>query len=591
MKDRGFGLDYYDPMISKQRFAALLLFAFLAAQAQPRQPEESAPTSSMDSALFYQLLLGELNLQGNDPGAAFSLLLDAARKTSDTRLFKRAIEIALQSRAGESALQAARAWRQAEPNSREANRYILQIVIALNRLPEVVDPIKREIKLTPADEREDVINSLPRYFARASNKKQAASLLEQALADQLQAGSAAVAAAAWTSVGRLRLDAKDSKGALEAARKGHLAQPRAEGPVLLALLLIDPARPQAEALARKYLESGQVRPELRLEYARRLLEGQRTKEAFEQTRMINDQDPGFAEAWLIRGILELENNALEPAEQSLKRYVDLMSPSPSSRDGEQNRGLVQAYLSLSLIAEKRSDMRAANEWLSRITNPQDAVRVQSRRANLLASQGRLEEGRKLLQALPERTPEQARAKINAEIQLLREYKQYQPAYDMLVQATRNLPDDHELLYDLATLAEKLGRPEEMERILRNVMALKPDYAHSYNALGYSLADRALRLDEARELIAKAMALMPGDPYIADSLGWLEFRSGNKAQARRILEEAFKKRPDAEIAAHLGEVLWSMGEREKALAIWREGSALNAANETLLETLKRLDIKL
>jgi tetratricopeptide (TPR) repeat protein len=139
------------------------------------------------------------------------------------------------------------------------------------------------------------------------------------------------------------------------------------------------------------------------------------------------------------------------------------------------------------------------------------------------------------------------------------------------------------------LAEKLNRIEEMEKLLRQVMQLKPDYHAAYNALGYTLADRGLRLPEAKQLIQKALEYAPADPYIQDSLAWVEFRMGRTQEAARIIEAAYKAKPDAEIAAHYGEILWSLGERDKARAIWREGLQLNADNDTLLETLKRLQV--
>jgi tetratricopeptide (TPR) repeat protein len=140
------------------------------------------------------------------------------------------------------------------------------------------------------------------------------------------------------------------------------------------------------------------------------------------------------------------------------------------------------------------------------------------------------------------------------------------------------------------LAEKLGDLDDMERLLRRVIAAKPDYHHAYNALGYSFADRNVRLQEGKQLIQKALEYAPGDPFISDSLGWVEFRLGNQAEALRILDTAYKARPDPEIAAHLGEVLWTMGQRERAQAVWKEGLLLNAENETLQETLKRLRVK-
>ena len=196
------------------------------------------------------------------------------------------------------------------------------------------------------------------------------------------------------------------------------------------------------------------------------------------------------------------------------------------------------------------------------------MQAQTRRASILASQGKLPEARQLIKSLPERNPGDARLKVLAEVGLLRDLKQYQ-----------------------AMMAEKIGNLGEMERLLKRVIAAKPDYYNAYNALGYSLADRNIRLPEARELIRKALEYVPADPFIQDSLGWVEFRLGNLAEAVKIFEIAFKAKPDSEIAAHFGEVLWVSGQRDRAMTIWREGQLLNPENETLLETLKRLRVKL
>ena len=174
--------------------------------------------------------------------------------------------------------------------------------------------------------------------------------------------------------------------------------------------------------------------------------------------------------------------------------------------------------------------------------------------------------------------------------MLRDQKLYSAAYEMLSDAIQRDPSDLDLAYDQAMVAEKLGRIVDMERLLRAVMAGRPDYHHAYNALGYSLAERNQRLPEARQLILKALEYAPGDPLISDSLGWVEFRMGNLPEAARILQEAFKAKPDPEIAAHLGEVMWTMGRRDHAITIWKEGMALGADNETLLETLKRLRVR-
>ncbi|MEK9952782.1 MAG: tetratricopeptide repeat protein [Curvibacter sp.] len=578
-------------MSPRLRLFPLLLAVALAAHAQ--QPDASAPSpppvnSALDGELFYQLLLGEFSTQRGDAGVGYSLMLDAARKTNDARLYQRAVDIALQARAGESALQAARAWRQAQPGSRDANRYVLQILIGLNRLGEIVEPLKREVALAEARERNLTLITLPAYFARTQDKALAADLLEQALGEHL--GSSQTGAAAWSAVGRMRLEAGNPAGALEAARRGQGLDARAEGPVLLALTLMSPQQPGAEAIVRRYME-GRPQPAVRLAYARALLDAQRYAEAGQQVQTVTTEKPDQAEAWLIRGTLELQDNRLDAAEKSLQQFLELMQ----SRRGalgveEPNRALAQAYLSLAQIAEQRKDFRQAEAWLARISSPEDLVRTQSRRAGILARQGKINEARELIRNLPERSPADARVKLSTEVQLLRDNKLYAQAYELLAEVTKREPRDYDLLYDQATLAEKLGRTDEMERILRRIIAEKPDYHHAYNALGYSLADRNVRLAEARKLILKALEFAPDDPFITDSLGWVEFRQGNKAEALRVLQKAYRARPDAEIAAHLGEVYWSLGQREQALSVWREGLQLNPENETLVETLKRLRVK-
>jgi tetratricopeptide (TPR) repeat protein len=568
---------------------ALFLLALAAGHAQTPAASTPAATTAtataLDAQLFYQLLLGEINARGTEPAAGYALVLDAARKTNDPALYQRAVDLAFQARSGDAALAAARAWKQAHPNSREANRYVLQILVALNRVAESAEPLKSDIALTEPKDRNAVLGVIPRSYARVSDKKLAATVVEQALAEHM--ANPATGAAAWSSVGRLRLAAGDTAGALEAARRGQAVNARSEGPALLALELMEPKQPQAEAIVRKYID-GKPLPELRMGYARALLDVQRYAEAAAQLQVVTAEKPDFPEAWLVQGTLQVQDNQVNAAETSLKRYVELAH---GQRAGEErSRGLAQAYLALSQIAEKRKDYTLAGAWLDKIENSQDLVSAQNRRASILARQGKLDEGRKLLRGLPERTPADARMKLMAEVNLLRESKQFKPAYDLLAEAAAKDPRDTDLLYDQAMLAEKIGSLSEMERLLRQVIAAKPDHHHAYNALGYSFAERNIRLSEGKQLIQKALEYAPGDPFISDSLGWVEFRMGNKAEALRVLETAYRSRPDAEIAAHLGEVLWSMGQRDRAQAIWKEALLLNSDNETLQETLKRLRVK-
>jgi tetratricopeptide (TPR) repeat protein len=300
---------------------------------------------------------------------------------------------------------------------------------------------------------------------------------------------------------------------------------------------------------------------------------------------------------LTLGALQLDLRQTQAAEQSLQRFVQLVQAQPAPPHGADNddeddaatpdQGLTQAWLLLAQAAEQRGDYAAAEAWLARIDNPRRALEVQTRRAVLMARQGRVTPARELVRSVPEPSTVEARAKLLAEAQVLREVKQWSEAYAVLDSANRRFPDDADLLYEQAMMAEKINQLESMEALLRRVMALKPEHAHAYNALGYSLADRNLRLEEAKILIERALQLTPGDPFITDSLGWVQFRLGNREEALRLLQQAYKARPDAEIAAHLGEVLWALGRQDEARRIWAEAASRDAANDVLRETLVRL----
>lgn len=288
----------------------------------------------------------------------------------------------------------------------------------------------------------------------------------------------------------------------------------------------------------------------------------------------------------MQAALHLQDEQLAQSEASLQQFTAALQASSQSR-----LGMTPAYLLYAQIAEKRGDFDTAEGWLRRIDTEPDLFNAQIRRAALWARQGKLTQARALLHTVPTRTPEEERIKLMAEIQFLRDASQYSEALALQEQAVAQFPDDNDLLYDHAMLADKAGQPNTMERLLRQLIARQPDYHHAYNALGYSFAERGIRLKEAKELIEKALTFAPEDPLITDSLGWVEFRLGNRAEALRLLEWAYQKRPDADIAAHLGEVLWSMGQHDRAKAFWKEGQKINASNQTLRETLKRLDVNL
>ncbi|MEO8631421.1 MAG: tetratricopeptide repeat protein, partial [Betaproteobacteria bacterium] len=214
------------------------------------------------------------------------------------------------------------------------------------------------------------------------------------------------------------------------------------------------------------------------------------------------------------------------------------------------------------------------------------VAAQARYAFLLGRQNKVAEAREYLQNVKTTTDEQRALLVQAEAQLLREAKDYQQSFDVLNKALEKQPDQTDLLYDSAMAAEKLDKIDVVETNLRKLITIKPDHAQAYNALGYTLADRTTRLPEAKQYIEKALALSPEDPFILDSMGWVLYRMGNTKEALNYLRQAFAKRNDPEIAAHIGEVLWAKGEKQDAEKVWRDASQGNPENEMLQATMKR-----
>ena len=248
---------------------------------------------------------------------------------------------------------------------------------------------------------------------------------------------------------------------------------------------------------------------------------------------------------------------------------------------------------LSQIAETRGDTAGAIAWLDKVDNSASAgyVDARLRRAQLIARGGNLDAARKALTEIETDDPASQAQVLLVDAQFLRDAGYVQSAYTVLENALLRFPDNPELLYDYALLAERLDKLDLMEASLRRVMALAPDNQHAYNALGYSLAERGIRLQEAYALIEKALQMAPGDPFIMDSMGWVQFRMGNLAAAESALRRAYAVRSDPEIAVHLGEVLWQKGDKDEAQKLWREAQGKDPKNAALKSTLARLNVSL
>jgi tetratricopeptide (TPR) repeat protein len=514
-------------------------------------------------------------------------------------LFRRATDIALQARAGDQALVAVKAWRLALPESLEALRYQVQLLVPLNRTSETYEPLQSLLRLTPPAQRPALITALPRFFAHSSDRALAAALVEQVLQPYMEAPDTRVAAR--VTVGRGWLAAFDGAKALTFAQRAHELDPTAEAPAALALEML-PGTPAADAIVQSHLAAKPDSNGVRLLYVRALLAAQRFGDATAQLDTLTRNSPQLAQAWLTLGALHLQLREPAPAIAALQTYIDVVQATPAAAPpdataaGEdapatKEDALTRGWLLLSQAADLQGDFRAADAWLAKIDDPARALEVQLRRASLLARNGHVAQARELVQRMPDTTPEDARAKVLAEAQVLRDAKLWADANTVLAQANQRFPDDVDLIYEQSMMFEKLNRLVDMERLLRRVIELKPDHQHAYNALGYSLAERNMRLPEARTLIRKALELSPGEPSITDSLGWVEYKLGNRDEAVRLLRDAYRAQPDAEIGAHLGEVLWVSGQTDEARRIWREARGRDAANDVLRETLTRLRVDL
>ena len=614
------------PALNRRTAGARALFALAAsaalagaALAQAATPNPPIENSRLDARMFYELLIGEIELNAGDAGAAFQLVLDSARRSKSEQLFRRATEIALKARAGDSALVAAKAWRDAWPESLDALRYEVQLLVALRRPAETEQPLQALLKITPAAQRTALINGLPSLFARSTERLATAALIERVLQPYTLVPD--TAAAALTASGRAWFAADDLARALALAQRAQAQDPASEAPVGLALEMLR-REPAAEAIVQAYLAAHPDSNSVRLLYVRTLLTAQRYADAAPQLELLTRNAPEMAPAWLTLGALHLQLREPTQAISALEKYIQLVqadkaggppaattassgpdagaagdtdtdahAPGAGTPAQLQQDALARGWLLLAQAEEQRGDLGAADAWLARIDDPRRTLEVQSRRAALLARQGKVTQALELIRRVPQKSPADARAKLMAESQVLREAKQWSDANDLLTHANEQFPDDVDLLYEQSMVLEKLGRLDDMERMLRRVIALKPENQQAYNALGYSLADRNLRLPEARTLIRKALELSPGEAAITDSLGWVEYRLGNRVEALRLLRDAYKAQPDAEIGAHLGEVLWVSGQTDEAREVLRQARTRDADNEVLRETITRLRVDL
>jgi tetratricopeptide (TPR) repeat protein len=527
------------------------------------------PSSELNEPMLYEFLLGEIALQRGDNGLAAQTFLDLAKRTRDPRVARRAVEVANQARMPELALEAAKTWHELDPSSSHALQVVAALFVASKRVDEALPYLE---KLLGADgvNLENGFMQLNRLLAGNPDKAANLRVVRQLASRHPQLPQAHFAVAQASAA------AGDEEAAVAAVRRAAALRPDWELAALLEAQIVQ--RRSAAAAAKvlgDFVAKNPNSREARLNYARVLVMDKRLPEARKQFEAVLAANPGNTEVIYAVGLLAFQLKDYPVAEDNMKRLLAL-----GYRDANGVR-----YL-LGQIAEEQKQWPQAVQWYERISEGEQVLPARMRTANAIAKQGKLEEARAFLKRVAADNPEEQAQLTVAEAQLLREANRNQDAFQVLGEALQKEPDQPELLYDYALTAEKLERYEVLESNLRKLMQVRPDHAHAYNALGYSFAERNLRLPEARKLIERALELAPDDYFIIDSLGWVLYREGDLKGAAEQLRRAYSGRPDAEIGAHLGEVLWVMGERDEANRIWQESLKSGPENETLQKTIKR-----
>jgi Flp pilus assembly protein TadD len=342
-------------------------------------------------------------------------------------------------------------------------------------------------------------------------------------------------------------------------------------------------RKEGIATLEKYVQQNPKSHDARLALAQMYLASDRLDDAQKQFEAMHKDNTNDLTPLMALALIEIQKKDFTGAQPFLEQYAQKAEKTPGADPG-------QAYIYLSQLALEQKNDAAASDWLNKISpSSQQYIPAQITRAQLLEKQGKPDDARKLLAGLQPQDPRDQALIARTDAAILFDAKRYQEAEDRLAHASADYPDDPDLTYDYAMAAEKNGHYDTMEAQLRKLIGSQPDNPQAYNALGYSLADRGVRLQEADKLIQKASSLAPDDAFIMDSVGWVKYRLGDTTDALKLLRKAYDMQPNAEIGAHLGEVLWKTGAQDQARDAWREARKLEPDNDTLLKTLKRFQV--
>ncbi|AIR89462.1 tetratricopeptide repeat protein [Pseudomonas cremoricolorata] len=568
-----------------RRYALLLALALLQgcqnlpphhAASEPQASEASEQEAPAEPVVYgsfkpdtlYSLLVAELAGQRNRFDIALANYVDQAQKTQDSGVSERAYRIAEYLGADEPALDTALLWARNDGANLDAQRAAAIQLARAGRYDESMSYMEKVLQakgdthfdflaLSAAETDQSTRDGLLQSFDRLLVKHPANS--------QLLFGKALL----------LNQDGK-SEQALELL-ESHPVQDGEIAPILLRARLLQTLDRGDEALPllRGAIRDNPDDKRLRLNYARTLVELDRIPEAKSEFVSLVQQYPEDDELRYSLALVSLENKDWDEAEGYLQELVE--------RDANADA----AHLNLGRIREERNDPQAALREYALVGPGPDYLAAQLRQADILIANGRASEASRLLAEARETQPDYAIQLYLIESESYSNNGKDAEADQVLRQATQRFPDDLNLLYSRAMLAEKRGDLSQMEKDLRAILDREPENAMALNALGYTLADRTTRFEEAKRLIEKALSLTPDDPAVLDSLGWVNYRQGNLDEAEHHLRAAYERLSDPEVAAHLGEVLWANGKRREARQIWSKALANQPDSEVLRKTILRM----
>jgi len=562
-------------MVSRKWWMGLAVSLAAVAAAVPAGASDDNGTPAGDSAedapngtdAMFEYLVAEFAAQRGDTDGALAIYERLAKELRDPAIAKRAVEAAIRAREFGPALDNATLLLELDPDSTLAREIIAALLANEGDLPKARGLV--EGILAKTSNRGPVLMQLAHLFGKFRDKPavlEATQAVTEPYRDMPEAHYANGVAALLA--GNSELAAKEADAAL-AAKAGW--EP---GAILKAQVLRKAHPDDVIPFYQSFVAANPDSVEVRMQLGRELAAERKLAEAREQFRAVEKVSKGDAQAAYAIGLLSLQLEDYPDAQAEFTRALKLNYREPAA-----------IYLGLGQAAEGLKHYDEAIDWYKRVDSG-DWVRAQLKIATLIARQQGLEAGREYLRKIEPKSTEDSIQIVQVEAQLLRDAKEWRETYDMLSKAVAKYPDSYELLYDRAMAAERIDKLDVMEADLKKVIEMKPDYAHAYNALGYTLAEKTNRLGEARELIEKAYKLLPDDPFIMDSMGWVEYRLGHVQEALKQLQMAYSSRPDPEIAAHLGEVLWKSGQHDEAQKIWRAALADNPNHEALLAVIQK-----